>query len=406
MKEYNTLAFFTNAFVLALAFVPLYYATRRRTFRALVLAGFGALLLFLIAPRVLLFYLLYWGAVTALQWTLARLPAGRSRLTLFWGAIGIALLPMVLWKLFPIAFHDLFNLIGHDFLFRACAPLGEFDATKSILVPIGLSFAAFRAVDLFAKTELELLGREPLPHIFAYAFFPSIQIIGPIAEYEEVGRALDAHAPLAWPDISAGIGRILLGLFKSYGLAFWLADSAQVFTHFDTMTPTAIWVDLFRFTWYFYLNFAGFSDLAIGTGRLFGVRLSENFNWPFFTRNIADFWSNWHISLTRLTRRYIFIGLGGSRPARQYLATCGTMMVIALWHDLTIAFVAFGLYHAAGLSIHRWFEQRRAGRDPAPAFWAVPKIAGTYLFVTLSFPMLALPTPMILSFYGALIGVG
>ncbi len=406
MTEFDSLAFFANALVLALFFVPLFHATRNPIVRWAVLVSFGALLLLLVAPRVLLFYLVYWSGMVLLQRGLGRMPFGQLRFACFWVATALALLPMILWKSFPVTFHDLFNLIGHDLVFVFAPPLGEFDATKSIIIPIGLSFAAFRAVDLLAKTELEMIGREPLANLFAYAFFPSVHLIGPISEYEEVGRALDARRAIAWPDISAGATRILLGLFKLYGLAFWLSDSVQVFTHFDTMSTRAIWFDLFRFAWYFYLNFAGFSDLAIGIGRLFGVRLSENFNWPFFTVNPAEFWNNWHISLTRFTRRYIFVGLGGSRPARQYFAICGTMMVIALWHDFTLSFVVFGLYHSAGLCLHRWLQLRRADQPVGHPAWVVPKIAGTFVYAAASFPLLVIPGPVILPFYASLIGLG
>lgn len=405
MHEYNSLDYFANLTVLALVFVPLFFACRAGAARGWVLALLGALMLFLVAPRVLLFYLAYWALIFAFQGAVARLPEGRARRTTFWAAVAAALSPMLAWKLWPVPFHDLFNLAGHDLLFRLWPALGELDATRAIIVPIGISFTAFRAIDLLAKTELEMAGIEPAAHRWAYALFPSVQLIGPIAEYDEVARELQKPRAFQWDDIATGTVRILAGLFKAYGLGYWLADTAGILRHHAEASTPALWLGVFGYAIYFYLNFSGSSDIAIGVARLFGVRLRENFDSPFFATNIAAYWSRWHMSLSRFAQRYIYLGLGGFRKERQYLAIFCTMMVIALWHAPTLGYVAFGVYHGTALCLHRWLLLRRGGQRILPPGWAVPAAVLTFVFVSLAFPILALPSAQLPAFYLALAGL-
>jgi len=131
---------------------------------------------------------------------------------------------------------------------------------------------------------------------------------------------------------------------------------SRFYTPFLIIPHYDVWMALLVFSWSFYFNFSGFSDLAIGIACLFGFKLKSNFNHPFFSRNIRTFWANWHMSLTRFAQRNVFIPLGGMRKRTQYVAIVGTMIVIALWHGLSFGFVLFGLYHSFGLCIHRFCE--------------------------------------------------
>ena len=171
-----------------------------------------------------------------------------------------------------------------------------------------------------------------------------------------------------------------------------------------TMVRPLLWLNLFLYMWFFYLNFAGYSDLAIGTARLLGFRLKENFSWPYFRRNIAEFWNNWNMSLSRFAQRNAFVPLGGYRPRTQYVALFATIMVIALWHDISIAMVLFGCYHGFALIVHRFLQGRRADAPEPGPLGAWGRIVATNLFVMLSFPLLVLPIGAALRFYAALIG--
>jgi D-alanyl-lipoteichoic acid acyltransferase DltB (MBOAT superfamily) len=203
--------------------------------------------------------------------------------------------------------------------------------------------------------------------------------------------------------ICDGILRIFFGLFKVTLLAVALQPSAGVFAIYEGAAPWEIWGLLFIYTWYFYINFSGYSDLAIGIARLFGFRLNENFSYPYFRKNIADYWNNWHISLSHFAQRNVYVPMGGYRPRTQYLALFATIMVIALWHNISLGMVVFGTYHGMGLIVHRLWSQRQVKTESLISDWG--SIALTYLFVAIGFPLLILPLPDALNFYAKLAGV-
>jgi D-alanyl-lipoteichoic acid acyltransferase DltB (MBOAT superfamily) len=159
-------------------------------------------------------------------------------------------------------------------------------------------------------------------------------------------------------DVKYGLYRILAGLVKVFALAAALEPWSGVFSAYDRPF-WQLWVALYVFAVYFYLNFAGYSDLAIGTGRLFGMVLPENFRMPLIAKNPQLFWSRWHGSLSRFAQRYIFMGLGGVRAERRALALFMTIMTIALWHEFSKSYVLYGLYHGTGLVAHDYWTRNR-----------------------------------------------
>ena len=242
--------------------------------------------------------------------------------------------------------------------------------------------------------------------VLFYGFFPSVQMVGPIIEYEEVQTQGDHFQKPTAADMYVGSLRIFFGLIKVLIIAGVLQKSTVVFQTYETAPFYKIWIYLFIYSWYFYLNFSGYSDLAIGTSRLFGFKLKENFNYPYFRKNIADFWNNWHMSLSHFAQRNAFVPIGGYRKKTQFLAIYATIMVIALWHDVSLGMVIFGCYHGLGLIAHRIVADRagkRMGPEQRVSAWS--KIIGTYIFVTLSFPLLALPLEKASRFYLALLGM-
>jgi alginate O-acetyltransferase complex protein AlgI len=185
-----------------------------------------------------------------------------------------------------------------------------------------------------------------------------------------------------------------------------LAPSASIFQSYQNESVLVIWFYLFMYTWFFYLNFAAFSDMAIGFARLFGFKLKENFSFPFQQKNIADFWNSWHMSLSRFAQRNVYVPMGGYRQQTQYFAILATIMVIALWHDLTLGMLLFGLYHGVGLLAHRFYSSRRSDSGHATGtVSAVGRMVATYVFVTGSFPLLVLPLEQAMQFYRALFGL-
>jgi alginate O-acetyltransferase complex protein AlgI len=401
--RFEAIHYFANLMAALVLVVPLFYALRSDRAQKLLLAACGVGLLSAIAPRLALVYLSFWIAVAALHRLVARTRDVRGGRIAFAVSVVAALSPMVAWKLFPLPFTESFNVWSHELLWRFAGPIGEIDAVKDIIIPIGLSFAAFRAVDLLVQTRIGLVARESWLDLLCYGLFPPILIVGPVSEYREV--SFEAPHRFDRANLSEGLRSVVIGLVKIYVLAFPLRESADVFSYFDTNPPGVVWLELALFTWYFYFNFSGFTDLALGCARTLGFRLAGNFDRPFVKPNIRRFWASWHMSLTRFAQRNIFVPAGGYRPRTQYLAVTATMMGIALWHDLSLSMLIFGSYHAAGLCAHRWWEmRRRCERVDSPTVAHPLSVAGTYVFVALSFPMLVLPAPLLLPFYASLLG--
>jgi D-alanyl-lipoteichoic acid acyltransferase DltB (MBOAT superfamily) len=402
--SFSAYNYFFDFLSLAVLSLPLYFLLPSPVMRRCLLTGTGMYLLYFIAPRLLLFYLVFWGLVFLLQNLVARFSQGRFSSPLLLVTIAVTLAPMLLWKIVGDDFVLLFNLITDRGIKLFSEWIWEIDLIRKIIIPVGISFATFRAIDLLIKTYVGRISKLTFDRVFFFGFYPPVQIVGPIIEYEEIQRQGDALYTFAPEDILEGSKRIASGFFKIFLLAFWLRDSTNVFELFDSMQTWKIWVGLIMFTWYFYLNFSGYSDIAIGAARLFGYVLKENFSYPYFKRNIQEFWNNWHMSLTRFAQRNIFVPSGGYRPRTQYRAILATMMVIALWHDITWPLVLFGLCHGVGLIVHRIYLGLK-GTATFPQWHDHASRLITYLFVTISFPLLFLPINKLTEFYLAMIGL-
>lgn len=221
--------------------------------------------------------------------------------------------------------------------------------------PLGISFFVFEFVHYLA--EVRRGGepiRSPLQFVLFSIFFPSL-VAGPIKRYPQFLASLQEGAGRFSADnLAEGLRRIGLG----YAKKVLLADNL---THFlDLYQPQFAALDLAH-RWIFVaglaarilLDFSGYSDIAIGFARLLGVQLPENFNWPYLARNLQDFWQRWHISLSSWIRDYIYIPLGGSRHGtpRRLLNGLIAFALCGLWHGAAWNFVAWGLYHGAGLGL-------------------------------------------------------
>lgn len=406
MLDFDSFDYFENLLVIFVAVVPAFALLPWLRGRRVMLALAGMYLLFLIAPRLLAFYVPFWLAVFILQHIIGRVPEHRWRPWALGLAISAVLAPMVLWKVFPTQFIIHFNVILQQRLDAVSPYLGAIDRIRDIILPIGLSFATFRAIDLMIKVSLGVHRPLSASRMAAFAFFPPVQVIGPVIEYEEIERGLDQRVRITPDDIAAGVMQIAVGLCKVFIISYALESSGDVLVRFADAAWWEAWAELFLFALYFFFNFAGFSDIAIGASRLLGLRLKPNFNNPYLRTTPPDFWNNWHMSLTRFAQRNVFVPLGGMRAEHQYAAIFATIMVIALWHDITWALVLFGCYHAAGLIGHRMLAKRRPAASHQPWYLYFLKMSGLFVFVTLSFPMLILRFDRLADFYSHLFGIG
>jgi D-alanyl-lipoteichoic acid acyltransferase DltB (MBOAT superfamily) len=388
MPTFNSFDFFQNLLPLLVVLVPLLMLARSAVPRQVVFVVAGTYLLFLIAPRLALAELLAWAAVAALQPVVAHTGDRRGGMAVLTVGLAAVLAPMVAWKLFPVRFVVDFNSWSNRLIRVGPDTLASLDFTAKVVIPLGLSFATFRAADLLIKSNLGIYAALPPGRVMAYGLFPSVLVVGPIASYDEVATTLSGSVPLDRDRLLRGALQILEGLAKVFVLSWPLSWSLEVLTNFPWNSAPRLWVGMIAFGWYFYLNFAGYSDIAIGTARLLGADLRPNFDWPYRQTSPTSFWNSWHISLTRFVRQNVYTPIVAADRRLQYVGTVVTMVLIGLWHSITWATLVFGLYHAAGLLAHRVVSARRPPRT-TPG-WRIAKAATVFVWFTLSLPLLEL----------------
>lgn len=403
MLDGDPFRYFSDLLVLMAFVVPIFFLTPWVWLRQILLGLTGGYLLFLVAPRLLALYVIFWLGIYLLQLA-ATLWRDRPA-SWVWTTVLVlsALAPMVIWKMAPEWSVLGFNLQMNGFVDWLSPWTGAIDRARNLILPIGLSFATFRAVDQLIKVRLEIVPPLKPLNQFAYGLFPTVLIIGPVIEYTEIEDGLNGRTRWDPQDTLSGLLTIGLGAIKVFVLAYLLRGSQDVFalsTHEGS--PLGYWLELVMFAWYFYFNFSGFSDMAIGSARMFGFRLAPNFNNPYVKTNPQAFWNSWHMSLTRFAQRNVFVPMGGMRARTQYVAIASTMMVIALWHDLSFPLVVFGIYHTAGLIGHRWW----VARHPVPRARSLARRLGAwalfFVYYLLSLPLLMLRLASLPDFYGRL----
>ncbi len=405
MLNFDSFQFFSNLFVVVAVVLPAYRLVKNVLARRLLLGVVGVYLIWLIAPRLALFYLGFWLVVGLLHWVVARTAEKRYGTVVFVASLVIVLAPMLTWKIWTDSFIINFNLWSNSAVSTLLGPWGAVDLVRDIILPLGLSFSTFRGLDLLIKMYLGVMEPLRADEVFFYGFFPPVQLIGPVIQYTEIRDGVQPGRTKVTTDLRAGLLLILSGLFKIFVLAYPLQSSKDVFGALDQNSFGVLWFELVCFTLYFFFNFAGYSDLAIGASRLLGYDIGRNFDWPYAKTNPQSFWNSWHISLTGFFRRNVFVPFGGMRENTQYRAIFLTIMAIALWHDISIPLVIFGLYHAAGLMGHRYLLTKRQPRPDETFLLRLPKMVAMVAFVGFSMPLFVIQADQIIPVYSHLVGV-
>jgi alginate O-acetyltransferase complex protein AlgI len=222
--------------------------------------------------------------------------------------------------------------------------------------PLAISFFTFEFVHyLFEVRRGGDPIRSPLKFLLFAIHFPSL-VAGPIKRYTQFIPELEAAASRSprWEDFSEGLRRIALGVVKKVVIAdtltFWIDKTYPVLGDEGLFIR---WCFLLALGFRILLDFSGYTDLAIGCSRLIGIRLPENFNWPYLARNVQEFWQRWHISLSSWIRDYVYIPLGGSRVGwpRRLANGLVAFALCGLWHGPAWNFIVWGLYHGVGLAV-------------------------------------------------------
>jgi alginate O-acetyltransferase complex protein AlgI len=240
-------------------------------------------------------------------------------------------------------------------------------AWTSIILPIGISFYTFQSMSYTIDIARGRVA--PIRSFSDFALFVSLfpqLIAGPIVRFHEISEEIE-HRSTKIDDFSEGVVRFAHGLIKKV----IIADAAAVIAEpvfalgSNEITTAAAWLGVFAYTIQIYFDFSGYSDMAIGLGRMFGFHFPENFRRPYSALSITDFWRRWHITLSNWFRDYVYIPLGGSRfgTARTYGNLVAVFLLTGLWHGANWTFVVWGAYHGALLTIERLSKQRPVGDD-------------------------------------------
>ena len=225
-----------------------------------------------------------------------------------------------------------------------------------LALPIGISFYTFQCLSYTVDVYRGAVPAQKNPVSFgAYvALFPQL-IAGPIVRYADIARELEERTH-SWEDFTLGLRRFLVGLGKKILLANLFGQLTNLYR--DASEPSVLfaWMYAAAFMLHIYFDFSGYSDMAIGLGRIFGFHFAENFNYPYLSRSITEFWRRWHISLGSWFRDYVYIPMGGNRVSRKrwVFNILTVWMLTGLWHGASWNFVLWGLLFAAFLLLEKF----------------------------------------------------
>lgn len=268
-------------------------------------------------------------------------------------------------------------------------------------LPIGISFYTFQTlsytIDLYrGRTRVQ---RSLLSYMAYLSMFPQL-VAGPIVRYSDIAAEL-RHRHVSGTDFAAGAKRFTAGLCKKVVLANNAGDVAQMLLTTSIPTTASSWLGIIMYTFQIYFDFSGYSDMAIGMGRMLGFHFMENFDYPYISKNITDFWRRWHISLSSFFRDYVYIPLGGNRfrPVRNIIIV---WLLTGLWHGASWNFVLWGAFYALLLLIEKYPLKAVINRIPSPFCYVY-----TMFFVILGWGIFYFTdTSELLSFFRHAFGFG
>jgi alginate O-acetyltransferase complex protein AlgI len=262
-----------------------------------------------------------------------------------------------------------YNFFAHS-LGAALASVGVHASfpTLHVILPVGISFYTFLSmsytIDVYRR-ELRAT-RNALDFMLYVAFFPHL-VAGPIVRASYLLPQCQRPRQIKAEEVENGVWLILMGYIKK----IVIADRLGQIVDWGFSAPSApynnwnSWIVIYAFAFQIYGDFAGYSDIARGVAKLMGFELTVNFRAPYLVTNPAEFWRHWHISLSTWLRDYLYIPLGGNRhgPGKTYRNLMLTMLLGGLWHGAGVAFVLWGTFHGALLSIHRWWKEHFGGLE-------------------------------------------
>ncbi len=332
---------------LFLVFMPVYGILRRKLWQMLV---------FVVAFSLFFYYkssgwfVLLLAATSLVDWLLSRLMCRSGAGKTFRSAcVAVSLAG----SLGILAYFKYANF----FLWNINAMVGGNFQPLDLVLPVGISFYTFQSVSYIIDVYKGKVAptRTWLEYAFFLTFFPAL-VAGPIVRADYFLPQIRENRHATHNEVYAGLWLIILGVVKKAIVADYLAqyndlvfDSPGAYNGFEAL------MGIIGYTMQIYCDFSGYSDMAIGIAMIMGFRLARNFDFPYKSKNVTEFWHRWHISLSTWLRDYIYIPLGGNRKGkyRTYVNSMVTMLVGGLWHGAAWKFVFWGGMHGVGLAVHK-----------------------------------------------------
>ena len=322
-------------------------------------------------------------------WVAQKLQASgsqRRRKLLLFVSIGVNLGILGFFKYFNFFIDSTASLLA-EIGFKTNTPVLQ------IILPIGISFYTFKTMTY----TIDVYRRKitPTDNFLDYAlflsFFPQI-LAGPIERASNLLPQISSPRRITGEKVLTGLNLVLLGYFKKVAIADTLALIAdRIFAAPGGMSGGQLWTGVYAYSFQIYADFSGYTDIARGVSRILGFESMENFNAPYLSRNITEFWRRWHISLSTWFRDYLYIPLGGNRrgKTRTYGNLIFTMLLCGLWHGAAWTFVLWGLLHGLYLSGHRIVLRKRKPDFSWPRTFSGWVVDIARIFLTFHFVVLA-----------------
>ena len=332
-------------------------------------------------------------AATVGAWALGLALADRPRRSLL--ALGVVALLLVLGYYKYAAF-----LSAQAQALSALAGLRVRLPSPRPELPLAISFFTFELISYFVDI---YRGDKPERSLWRFAlyvaYYPHL-IAGPIVRATELLPSLRALPRFDGRQFAEGMNIMLLGYFKKTVLADNMAPAADaVFANPGAHPTHAVWVGVLAYSGQIFCDFSGYTDIARGASMTLGLPLPDNFDWPYLSTSITEFWRRWHMTLSRWLRDYLYISLGGNRHGTllQYRNLFLTMLLGGLWHGASWTFVAWGALHGAMLALHKLWMTRADGwpwlqRVRVSLPWRALSLVGTFLVVTVAWVLFRAPT--------------
>ncbi|MFR0872357.1 MAG: MBOAT family O-acyltransferase, partial [Oscillospiraceae bacterium] len=252
-----------------------------------------------------------------------------------------------------------------DFLAETLNAVGVPVPKPGIALPIGISFFTFQSISYIIDVYRgQVRAQKDFFSLLLYiSMFPQL-IAGPIVRYSTISAEINRRS-ISMHDLAEGSFRFLVGLGKKVILANQLGELSAAFLDgdFASLSTGGAWIGILAYTMQIYFDFSGYSDMAIGMGRCMGFHFDENFNYPYVTRTITEFWRRWHISLGSFFRDYVYIPMGGNRR-HQPLNILVVWFLTGLWHGASWNFVLWGLYFGAIIMLEKYTIVKIQDRIP------------------------------------------